>query len=412
MSTYVESLIEKRNKAWEEGKALLDGAADEKRELTAAENEQYERISTDMAELRARADKLVEDEKSAKAADESLRSLMGKPQEQPAPNKGIATELRKFLLGEGPRDFAIPTPAVGERRSVAEMRALSKGTTTAGGFGVPTNFYDQLVFNLVETASLLRGGATLLQTDGGASIQVPTVATYGAAAAVSEAGTLAGTDPTLAQRTLGAFKYGELILASTELIQDAGFDVEGFIAKVAGVNVGNAFGAKLITGAGTTEPLGITASATLGVTGGTAVAGVPSMDNLIDLQYSVTAPYRARPEAGWLMKDQTAGQVRKIKDSTNNYIWQNSVVAGTPDLLLGKPVTTDPYMPATAINAKSVIFGDLSTYFVRIVNDIRFERSVDFAFNTDQVAFRCIIRGDGMLIDQTGAVKYYAGGAS
>jgi HK97 family phage major capsid protein len=412
MSTYVDSLLEKRENIWKSAQELLDTAAAEKRELSAEENVQYERMSEDMNALRARSDKLVEDEKNAKAAEASLRSLASKPEERKAQPTGQADELRRWLGGEGPKDFIVKQGPEAERRSAMEMRALAKGTPSAGGYGVATNFYDTLVYNLIETASLLRGGATILQTDGGQNLQVPTVASQGAAAAVAEAATLAGTDPTLAQRQLGAFKFGQLVLASTELVQDAGFDVEGFVAQVTGRAVGNAFGQKLIVGAGTTEPLGITSSTTLGVTGGTGVAGVPTMDNLIDLEYSVTAPYRAVPSAGWLMKDQTAGQVRKIKDSTNNYIWQNSVVAGTPDTLLGKPVTTDPYMPATGLGAKSVVFGDLAAYFVRLVNDIRFERSNDYAFASDQVAFRCIIRGDGMLIDQTGAVKHFIGGAS
>jgi HK97 family phage major capsid protein len=59
-----------------------------------------------------------------------------------------------------------------------------------------------------------------------------------------------------------------------------------------------------------------------------------------------------------------------------------------------------------------VAFGDLSTYWVRLVNNVRFERSDDFKFDTDVVAFRCLIRGDGMLVDQSGAVKHFLGAAS
>ena len=97
---------------------------------------------------------------------------------------------------------------------------------------------------------------------------------------------------------------------------------------------------------------------------------------------------------------------------TGAYLWQPSIVAGQPDLLLSKPVLTDPNVAATALAAKSVLFGDLSAYAIRIVNGIRFERSDDFAFNTDQVTFRAIIRGDGLLIDQTGAVKHFIGNAA
>ncbi len=82
------------------------------------------------------------------------------------------------------------------------------------------------------------------------------------------------------------------------------------------------------------------------------------------------------------------------------------------DTFLGKPVLVDPGVAATGVNAKSVIFGDMSQYFVRMVNGIRFERSDDYAFNTDLVTFRALLRADGALVDLTGAVKYLVGAAT
>lgn len=406
MSKYVESLLEQRARAWEQAKAILDKAADEKRELTAEEEAAYQKASTDIEQFRARADKLVEDEKNAEASEAALRSLTSraKKDEEPEEEDDASVQLRAFLKGEQRSYMALPAES--------EKRALSKGTATAGGNTVPTSFYGQLWTHLIEVASLINGGATVFTTDSGEAFQIPTTTSHGAAAAVAEAGSLAGTDPAFTQRSLGAFKYGQLITVSNELISDTGVDLEGYLAQVVGWNLGNAFGAKLIAGAGTTEPLGITASTTLGVTSGTGVTGQPSFDNLIDLQYSVIAPYRNRPAASWVLKDSTAGIVRKIKDTTNNYIWQPSTQIGTPDLLLGKPVLADPYMPATALNAKSILFGDISAYAVRVVNGVRFERSDDYAFGNDQVTFRAILRGDGMLIDQTGAVKHFVGAAS
>jgi HK97 family phage major capsid protein len=69
-------------------------------------------------------------------------------------------------------------------------------------------------------------------------------------------------------------------------------------------------------------------------------------------------------------------------------------------------------MPAVATGAKSIAFGDFSQFFVRIVGPVRFERSDDFLFGTDLVAFRAIIRGDGTLVDQTGAIKTFQGPAT
>ena len=65
-------------------------------------------------------------------------------------------------------------------------------------------------------------------------------------------------------------------------------------------------------------------------------------------------------------------------------------------------------MPAVATSAFSVAFGDFAQFFVRLVGGVRFERSDDFAFGTDLVTFRCLLRGDGTLVD-TNAVKVYKG---
>jgi HK97 family phage major capsid protein len=85
---------------------------------------------------------------------------------------------------------------------------------------------------------------------------------------------------------------------------------------------------------------------------------------------------------------------------------------GAPDLLLGKPIAADPFMPASATGARSIAFGDFSQFFVRLAGGIRFERSDDFAFGTDLVSFRAILRGDGALVDLTGAIKVYQGNAA
>jgi HK97 family phage major capsid protein len=68
-------------------------------------------------------------------------------------------------------------------------------------------------------------------------------------------------------------------------------------------------------------------------------------------------------------------------------------------------------MAAPAVGAKSVVFGDLASYYVREVGGIRLDRSDDYAFANDQVTFRYTWRGDGALV-QNSHVKYFKGGAS
>lgn len=409
MSEYIKRLREQRASTWEKAKALLDAAAEAKRDLTAAEEEEYQRYNSELDTLAQRVKDLEEAEQRNKDADEALRKLLDRPvepgQEQRTQADDVEKGLRSFLNGER-REFEV------KPEGRVNFRALSKLTAGAGGNTVPTSFYDQLIAHMIEVSGVLSAGPTVLNTSSGENLDVPTTTAHSTAALTAEAAAIAASDPAFTKRTLSAYKYGALIQVSRELIDDTAVDLLGYLAMQAGRACGNALGVHLVTGTGTNQPAGIVTGATLGVTGGTGVTGAFTADNLIDLFYSVIAPYRNSPSCGWMMKDATGASLRKLKDTTNQYLWQPGLTQGAPDLLLGKPVNTDPNVAAVGLSAKSVVFGDVSQYFVRLAGGVRFERSDEFAFSSDLVTFKAVVRGDGVLVDQTGAVKYFAGGAT
>jgi HK97 family phage major capsid protein len=408
---FIKNLHDERLRTWEQAKALLDAAAAEGRDLSAEEDAQYRRMSDRIDEIDSRVTEFTDAQARAKASEEAFAALMAKPANRAAPvNPDADAELRAWLRGDtGKRAFDV-RPANGP----VQFRVnLSVGSATAGGNTVMTSFYDRLVQHLIVNSGMMSAGPTVLATQTGEAIQVPkTTAHSSSASIVTEGSALSENDPAFGQVTLNTYKYGFLISVSHELLNDTSVDLMGYLAAQSGRALGNGFGAHLITGTGTSQPKGVVTAASSGVTGGTGVTGAFTADNLIDLFYSVIAPYRNSPSCGWLMQDATVGAVRKLKDSQNRYIWEPSLVVGAPDTLLSKPVHTDPNVAAVGLSAKSVLFGDFSTYFVRMVESIRFERSDDYAFNTDLVTFRAILRGDGNLIDTTGAVKYFVGGAT
>ena len=400
---FLKRLREQRQNTWEQAKSLLDNAAAENRDLTAEERSQYDQMNADLDAGAETIRSIEESEQRNAEAAEALQRIMDQRPVEPREQENTA--LRSFLRGEARAFDLKPDGKV-------DYRALTKGTATAGGNTVPTSFYDQLIAHMIEVSGVLMAGPTVLNTDSGESIEVPTTTAHSSAGIVLESAAIGTSDPSFAKRTLYAYKYGVLLQVSNELLSDTGVDLEGYLAMQAGRALGNAFGAHLVTGTGSGQPTGVITSATTGVTGGTGVAGGFTADNLIDLYFSVIAPYRNSASCGWLMKDATLALVRKLKDLTGQYLWQPSIQAGAPDTLLGKPVHTDPNVAAVATSAKSVAFGDFSAYFVRQVNGIRFERSDDYAFNTDLVTFRALLRGDGLTVDQTGAIKVFAGAAS
>lgn len=422
MDELIKRLQEERLNLWEQQKAALDAASAANRtHLDGADEQEYNARNARIDEIDARVKELVEAQKRSKDAEDAFSALLATPRTGPATGeKDMTAQLRSFFRGEAGRSFEV-RPTAGDRmpfrRDASESRDLVKGTPTAGGNLVPISFYGQLIDHLIEVSGLMMAAPTVLNTDSGEALQIPKTTAHSTAAIVAEAAAIPESDPVFGQVTLDAFKYGFLMQTSRELVEDTGVDLLGYLAMQAGRALGNGFGAHAITGTGTGQPNGVAGAATVGVTGTTVAGGAVVIggfraDDLIDLHYSVISPYRASRSCAWLMRDASLASARKLKDTQGQYLWQPSLVAGAPDTLLGKPVHTDPFVAAVGSAARSVLFGDFSQYFVRLVNGMRFERSDDFAFANDLITWRALLRADGDLIDVTGAVRAFVGGTA
>jgi HK97 family phage major capsid protein len=424
MSELVTRLRDRRANVWEQAKELADRAAEENRSFSGEEQRQWDEMNSELDALDSRIKSVLEGEQRAKATEEQFDAIHGQKrserQRQTAgvggrePGGGdsggsgpdVGTELRAFLRGEAGRTYTV-APSHG-----VDFRSLLKASAASGGALVPTDFYDRLVVHLIETSGVMQANPTVLNTSSGEVIQVPKTTAHYTAAIVTEASSIATSESVFGQVSLGAYKYGALFQISRELLDDNGVDLEGYLAQNAGRALGNAMGQHFITGTGGSQPSGILVGSTGAVTGASGQSGAPSSDNLIDLYYSVISPYRASRSCAWLMADTTVGKVRKLKDTSGAYIWQPSLVLGTPDTIMGKPVFTDPYVATAATGAKSIIFGDFSQYFIRLAGGVRFERSDEYSFDKDLVTFRALLRADGAMVDLTGTLKYFAGPAT
>lgn len=388
MTDYIKQQHEARQRAWEEAKTLLDGAAAEKRDLSAEENEKYERISAD---LDRRAQVIEGIKKDLEREERAAESMVG------FENQAKPTEVRNETKDENEQIRAL---ARGEVRSLDfEHRDVLKTST---GAPVPTSFYDQIVALARHIGPMLET-SLIINTASGENLQVPSLATYSASTAVAEGSAVPESDPTFnAFRTLSAYKYGHLIQVSREMIEDSGVDLIGFLGSQTGNALGFRINEKLTLGGGTTEPNGIVPRAGLGVTG---TAAVLEADNIIDLVYSVDTAGRTLPGVGFQMNASTIAAVRKLKDDAGQYLFAPSLSADERDMLLGYRIYENPAMASVGSANKSIIFGHLPSYFVRQVGGIRLDRSDDFAFANDLVTFRATVRIDGDLI-QTSHVKY------
>ncbi len=86
--------------------------------------------------------------------------------------------------------------------------------------------------------------------------------------------------------------------------------------------------------------------------------------------------YASAPTSAFLLRNASDIIVRKLRDSTGQPVQG----LGERSRILGYPSYPDPFMPAVANTTESIAFGDMSRYFIRIVNWVRFERSDEFRF--------------------------------
>jgi len=324
--------------------------------------------------------------------------------------KGFETQVKPAISVPVIDDAQlIRSLARGEIRSHSfEKRDVTKSST---GAPVPTSFYDQVILLARHIGPMLET-STVLNTAGGENLQIPSLSAYSTGTVSSEAALIGESDPTFnAFKTLGAYKYSFLTQISREMVEDSGVDITSFLATQTGNALGFAVNNALTVGTGTTQPNGIVTTAGSGITGSTAVSGAFTADNLIDLVYSVDTAGRTLAGTGFQMNAKALSAVRKLKDTAGNYVFSPALSADKRDLVLGYEVFENPAMADPATSAKSVIFGNLPSYYVRQVGGLRLDRSDDYAFANDLITFRATMRIDGNLI-QTSHVKYFAGGAS
>jgi HK97 family phage major capsid protein len=188
-----------------------------------------------------------------------------------------------------------------------------------------------------------------------------------------------------------------MIKVSEELLNDSAFNLEAYIATEFARRIGRKEEEAFFTGNGTGKPLGILAATggwQLGVT--TAGAAAITLDEMLDLFYSLKAPYRRK--AAFMMNDATVKAIRKLKDANNQYLWQPSIKEATPDTILNRPLLTSAYMPTLASGAKSIVFGSFGYYWIADRQGRSFKRLNELYATTGQVGFLASQRVDGKLI--------------
>lgn len=389
MSKILE-LREKRAKAWDAAKAFLDTKRGGDGLLSAEDTATYDKMEADVVALGKEIERL---ERQA-SIDLELSKATSNPITN-APSKGTEEKTGRASAEYKKAFWNAMRTRAGEGLDPVVRNALQVGTDTEGGYLVPDEFERTLV-EALEDENIFRRLANVITTASG-DRKIPVVASKGTASWIDEEGTIPESDDSFGQVSIGAYKLGTMIKVSEELLNDSVFRLEPYISKEFARRIGNKEEESFFIGDGFGKPTGIlaaTGGAQLGVT--TASATAITIDEVLDLFYSLKAPYRNK--AVFIMNDATVKAIRKLKDGQGQYLWQPSLQAGTPDTILNRPLYTSAYVPAIASAAKTIAFGDFSYYWVADRQGRMFKRLNELFAVTGQVGFVATQRVDGKLI--------------
>ncbi|GAB6938356.1 phage major capsid protein [Isoptericola variabilis] len=363
--------------------------------LTNEQRQELDNLGEARKDAAERLRNAEQGEQRARDLDESFRREHGDPEERGGADSEFAKWVRESRAGEK-YDVAI------------ESRAMS-GTGGTGKAGVSTQLWE----HAIESSEILKY-ATLMTTADGNTIPMPRATIHAEPddADIPANGPITESDSTLDTVDLGVAKRGYITYVPNELLQDATFDVEGYISR----NAGRQLGLNVAAAGAAAAKAGFTVPGVTTLAGDTASLGDQSAighgsDYLVDLFYSVIAPYRASLKCAFGMSDGAAAVVRKLKTADGKPVWESALVAGQPDLILGKPVFVEPNFDPFGVSKKPIFFGDWSALVVRIAGGLRFERSAEAGFGNDQTAFRALVRRGAVGLDPTAVKPLVTAGA-
>jgi HK97 family phage major capsid protein len=256
-----------------------------------------------------------------------------------------------------------------------ELKAMSAGSPADGGYAVPASV-DAKIAARLKALSPIRGIAQVVQTGSAGYRKLISIGGI-ASGWVSETATRPETgSPKFAQIVPPSGELYANPSASQQMLDDAMFDLETWLADEIAREFARAEGAAFVSGNGGGQPLGFLAGTTATTSDATRAFGTlqhvvsgnatgfdPAPDlKLIDLVMALKPGHRQG--ASWVMNAGTLAQVRKLKDSTGAFIWQPGLNLGQPDRLLGYPVVEAADMPDVAAGALPIAFGNFQNGYL------------------------------------------------
>lgn len=385
----IRELREARRKNGESIQSMLKKCETEKREFNSEERVEFDKLITATEEMRGDVERL----ERALELDKELQVIPS----------ASDPEARQGDAAEAEQRNAWRSYIVNGRLAAQEARALQVSTDNLGGYLKAPQVLVNELLKFVDNAVILRAKATKYRVNSNAGLGVPSLETdVDDANWTTEFGTGSlDTAMRFGKRELKPHPFAKRIKVSKSFLrQVTAINGEGLVMQRLGYKMGITEEKGFMTGSGANQPLGLFTASASGIptsrdisTGNTTTA--PTFDGLREVKYGLKTAYHNMAE--WLFHRDCIKILSKIKDGNGQYIWEQNVKVGEPDMLLGRPLNLSEYVPNTFTTGLYVgLFGVFSYYWIADLLDIQFQRLDELYAETDEVGYIVRAEADGM----------------
>jgi HK97 family phage major capsid protein len=245
-----------------------------------------------------------------------------------------------------------------EAMGADEIKALVTGDDARAGYMAPPEMSLEMI-RLLTQYSPIRAAANVKPT-GAPSVILGVRSGITNALWEGETEDTEESEPAFGQVEIPVFGMKTYTDVSVQLLEDAAADPEGELNLALAEDFGKKEGTAFVNGTGIKQPRGIMVHPDVAFTANGDAANLQA-DGLIDLFHALPPAYRN--VGAWLMNSTTVAAVRKLKNTTGAYLWQDSLAAGNPPTILGRPVIEAIDMPDIAGGSFPIAFGDFKSAY-------------------------------------------------
>ena len=346
----LSQLSEKRSKMLADAQALISSET-----VTAEQRSQFD---TFMADIKA-VDVDINRVSAIEQAQAETRSFAtpARPNPSESADPVERAEVRNARVKASFRNF-LATGAI-------ETRDLT--VATSGGIVIP-QLFDAQVIEAQKSYGEIYNLVNVMKTNNGDPIKVALDDDTANGLTLVTTGTdAAETDPTLTSKLLQVSPYTTgAVKVGFDLLNDAGFDLEGFVRDKMGKRFYRGTSGLIYSGDG--GNVAALDSYTAGITSSTI--GVIKFADFTAALAALDPAYH--PNAVWDMSNAALGSVLSLTDSNGRPLFLpgfGAADSGFVGTILGRPVKLVTQMPGIATGNYSVLFGDFkAAYTFRQVN--------------------------------------------